>query len=102
MTTKNNHISGFRFLLGSSGALIIVLAGALPDGASSYTLRATPGEIIFKAAQHEIARFPYRNDEVFGHLSRLSMIDAVECPESGYFPGEITNVLYVETLRGAA
>lgn len=101
MTKSKAPIAGFRFLLGASGTLMIVLAGALPEGASSYTLRATPDEIIFKAAHQEIARFAYRNDDVFGHLARMSMIDAVECPDGGVFPGEITNVLYIETLRGA-
>ncbi len=92
---------GCRFLLGASGALIVALAGELPREASTYTLRATPDELIFKAGLKEIARFKYSNTLVFNELAKLSTIGAVECVEGQAFPGELTNMLYVETMKGA-
>lgn len=98
---KDSKVTGCRFLLGASGMLVIALAGELPRDASTYTIRATPTEIVFKAGLTEIARFPFSNKDVFNELAKLSTIGAVECPENGVFPGEITNMLYVETMREA-
>lgn len=95
-------VKGCSFLLGASGMLIIALTGELPKGASTYTLRATPDELIFKAGPSEIARFRYSNTLVFNELAKLSSIGAVECVEGEPFPGEITSMMYVETMRGTA
>ncbi len=102
MKAKETKVTGCRFLLGASGMMVVALAGELPLNASSYTLRATPTEIIFRAGQNEVARFPFSNTEVFNELAKLSTIGAVECPDDGVFPGALTNVLYVETMRGLA
>lgn len=93
---------GCRFLLGASGMLIVALAGQLPPEASTYTLRATPTEIIFKAGPREIARFAFSNKEVFNELAKLSNIGAVEYVEGEPLPGALTNMLYVETMRESA
>lgn len=82
--------------------MIIALAGELPKDASTYTLRATPSELIFKAGGREIARFPYSNSEVFNELAKLSTIGAIECVDGEAFPGELTNMMYVETMRETA
>ncbi|MFA5592678.1 MAG: hypothetical protein WC989_05135 [Micavibrio sp.] len=102
MNKKDAKVTGFRFLLGASGMLVVVLTGELPINSSVYTLRATPNEIVFRAGQEEIARFAFSNKDVFNELAKLSTIGAVECSEGGVFPGELTNLLYVETMRGAA
>jgi hypothetical protein len=99
---SENGVKGCRFLLGASGMMIVALAGELPKDASTYTLRATPTEIIFKAGYNEIARFPFANTEVFNELAKLSNIGAVEYVEGEPLPGALTNMLYVETMRGAA
>lgn len=97
---KKVGVEGFRFLLGASGMLIIALSGELPKDTSSYTLRATPDEVIFKAGPKEIARFKYSNTLVFNELAKLTSIGAVECVDGQPFPGEITNLMYVQTMRG--
>ncbi len=97
---KTAGVEGFRFLLGASGMLIIALSGELPKDTSSYTLRATPDEVIFKAGPKEIARFKYSNTLVFNELAKLTSIGAVECVDGQPFPGEITNLMYVQTMRG--
>ncbi len=100
MKKKEGKVTGCRFLLGASGMMIVALAGELPSNSPTYTLRATPTEIIFKAGLDEIARFSFSNTEVFNELAKLSTIGVVECAEDGVFPGELTNMLYVETMRG--
>ncbi len=95
-------VKGCRFLLGASGMMIVALAGELPKDVSTYTLRATPSEIVFKSGTREIARFAYSNTEVFNELAKLSTIGAVECVEGQPFPGELTNMIYVETMREQA
>lgn len=80
--------------------LVIALSGELPKDTSNYTLRATPDEVIFKAGPKEIARFRYSNTLVFNELAKLTSIGAVECVDGQPFPGEITNLMYVETMRG--
>jgi hypothetical protein len=95
-------VTGCRFLLGASGMMIVALAGELPKDANVYTMRATPTELIFKAGLKEIARFPFSNKDVFNELAKLSSIGVVECPKDGVFPGEVTNMMYVETMQGAA
>ncbi len=97
----DSGLKGCRFLLGASGMLIVALTGQLPKESSSYTLRATPDELIFKAGQKEIARFRYSNVAVFNELAQLSSIGAVECIDGQPFPGELTNMMYVETMRGS-
>jgi len=99
---RESKVTGCRFLLGASGMLIIALAGELPRDASTYTLRATPEELIFRAGQTEIARFKYSNTQVFNELAKLSSIGAVECVDGQPFPGELTNMIYIETMRGEA
>lgn len=95
-------VKGCSFLLGASGLLMVALAGELPKSASTYTLRATPTEIIVKAGLTEIARFPFSNSEIFNELAKLSTIGTIECAEGEPFPGEVTNLMYVETMRGTA
>lgn len=82
--------------------LLIALNGELPKNHSTYTLRATPTEVILKAGQNEIARFPFSNSQIFNELAKLSSIGTIECPHGGHFPGTVTNLMYVETMRGAA
>jgi len=101
MSKKDTKVTGCRFLLGASGLLVVALAGELPKDVSTYTLRATPTELIFKAGLQEIARFPFSNSELFNELAKLSTIGAVEYVEGEPLPGALTNMLYVETLRGA-
>jgi hypothetical protein len=101
-TMKTSGVNGCSFLLGASGLLMVALAGELPKDASTYTLRATPSEIIVKAGIAEIARFPFSNSEIFNELAKLSTIGTIECPEGAPFPGEVTNLMYVETMRGSA
>jgi hypothetical protein len=79
--------------------MVIAITGELPKGASTYTLRATDEELIFKAGADEIARFPFKNERVFDELTRMSSIGAIEWKEGDHFPGYITNMLYTETLR---
>lgn len=98
----NSGVKGCSFLLGASGLLMIALTGQLPKDASTYTLRATPTEIIVKAGVKEIARFPFSNSEIFNELAKLSTIGTIECVEGEPFPGEVTNLMYVETMRGTA
>jgi hypothetical protein len=88
--------------LGASGILIVALAGELPRDASTYTLRATSEEVVFKAGSREVARFPLSNTAVFNELTRLSMIGVIECPPDEPFPGELTQMMYVETMRVAS
>lgn len=95
-------VKGCRFLLGASGMMIVALAGELPKDVSTYTLRATPTEIIFKTGSKEIARFAFSNSEVFNELAKLSNIGAVEYVEGQPLPGALTNMLYVETMRETA
>lgn len=85
-------------MLGSSGAMVIAITGALPKGASTYTLRATSDELIFRAGADVIARFPFKNDRVFDELTRMSSIGAIEWDEGEHFPGCITNMMYTETM----
>jgi hypothetical protein len=99
---KSSGVKGCSFLLGASGLLMVALSGELPKDASTYTLRATPTEIIFRAGIHEIARFPFSNSEIFNELAKLSTIGTIECLEGEPFPGEVTNLMYVETMRGTA
>ena len=82
--------------------MIVALAGELPKDVSTYTLRATPTEIIFKTGSTEIARFAFSNSEVFNELAKLSNIGAVEYVEGQPLPGALTNMLYVETMRETA
>lgn len=98
----NSGVKGCSFLLGASGLLMIALTGQLPKDASTYTLRATPTEIIVRAGVTEIARFPFSNSEIFNELAKLSTIGTIECVEGEPFPGEVTNLMYVETMRGTA
>ena len=99
---KDSGVKGCRFLLGASGMMIVALAGQLPPDASTYTLRATPTELILKAGANEIARFAFSNTEVFNELAKLSNIGAIEYIDGEPLPGALTNMLYVETMRGAA
>lgn len=101
-TMSDVGIKGCRFLLGASGIMIVALAGELPKDVSTYTLRATPTEVIFKSGMREIARFPFSNTEVFNELAKLSNIGAVEYVDGEPLPGALTNMLYVETMRGTA
>lgn len=78
---------------------MVALAGELPKDHSTYTLRATPSEVILKAGMTEIARFPFSNTEIFNELAKLSTIGTIECPKDQPFPGEVTNLMYVETMR---
>jgi hypothetical protein len=95
-------VTGCSFLLGASGLMMIALAGELPKDASTYTLRATPTELILRAGIKEIARFAFSNAEIFNELAKLSTIGTIECLEGEPFPGEVTNLMYVETMRSAA
>ena len=88
------------FLMGKDDSMVIVLPGNLPS-ADNYTVAATPDEIRIRAGYNEIARFPYQNDRVFGLLSTFSQVGIVEFPPQDSFPGSITNVAYVQTMRGA-
>ena len=88
--------------MGASGMMIVALAGELPKDVSTYTLRATPTEIIFKTGSKEIARFAFSNTEVFNELAKLSNIGVVEYVEGEPLPGALTNMLYIETMREIA
>lgn len=88
-------------MLGSSGAMVVAITGELPKGASTYTLRATLNELIFRAGSDIIARFPFKNERVFEELTRMSSIGAIEWKEGDHFPGQITNMLYTETMGHA-
>lgn len=94
----SSSVKGCEFLLGSTGTMVVAITGELPKGASTYTLRATLDELIFKAGADIIARFPFKNDRVFNELTRMSTIGAIEWTEGDYFPGCITNMLYTETM----
>ncbi|PZQ43663.1 MAG: hypothetical protein DI551_11735 [Micavibrio aeruginosavorus] len=95
-------LKGFRFLSGSAGLLVVAIAGKLPVDASSYTLRATPEEIVFKAGQEEIGRFPYKNKDVFNELTHISSIGVIEYEEGAVFDGTIlANTMYVQTAMPA-
>lgn len=82
--------------------MLVALAGKLPNEPNPYTLRATDKELIFKAGTEEVARFPFKNDYVFDRLTHLSMIGVIECVQNEPFPGEVTNVMYVQTIRTQA
>ncbi len=99
---KENTVTGCRFLEGETGIMLVALAGKLPDEPSPYTLRATDQELVFKAGSLEIARFPFSNRDVFDRLTHLSTIGVIECPPDQPFPGELTNVMYVQTMRRQA
>lgn len=87
------------FMEGNDGSMVIVLPGNLPRGASTYTVSASPTEIRIKADYNEIAKFPYRNERVFNMLSGFSQVGIVEYPPKEAFPGCITAVAYVQTMR---
>ncbi len=94
-------VTGCSFLLGASGLLLVALAGELPKNHTTYTLRATPTEVILKADQREFARFPFSNSKIFNELAKLSTVGIVECPKGQPFAGAVTNLMYVETMMGA-
>lgn len=87
------------FIKGNDGSMVIVLPGNLPGGAGSYTVSASPHEIRIKADYNEIAKFPYKDPEVFDLLSGFSQVGIVEYPPKEAFPGCITAVAYVQTMR---
>ena len=93
------NLKGFRFLSGDTG-LVVAIAGKLPEGASTYTLRATPEEVVFRAGSSEIGRFSYKNSDVFNQLTHVSSIGVVEYEEGQSFDAELLlNTMYVETAR---
>lgn len=96
---SDSMITGCRFLEGETGMMIVALAGKLPKDASNYTLRATEKELTLKANGKEFQKFPFSNSYVFNELTKLSSIGAIECENDGAFPGELTNLLYVETMK---
>ena len=96
---SEGRITGCRFLEGETGMMVVALAGRLPYEPNPYTLRATDQEIVFKAGAEEVARFPFANSDVFNRLTHLSTIGVIECENDGYFPGELTNMMYVQTMR---
>jgi hypothetical protein len=85
------------FLVGQDNSMVIVLPGLLPKGVSSYTVSASPSEISIKAGFNEIARFPYKNENVFRILTMSSQVGIVEYPPKEVFPNAITALAYVET-----
>ena len=99
---RENLVTGCRFLEGETGLMIVALAGRLPDEPNPYTLRATNQEVVFKAGNEEVARFPFANPDVFDRLTHLSMIGVIECPPDEPFAGELTNMMYVQTMRANA
>lgn len=96
---SDGAITGCRFLEGETGMMVVAVAGKLPNESSPYTLRATDREIVFKAGSQEIGRFPLTNVDVFNRLTHLSTIGVIECVAGGVFPGELTNMMYVQTMR---
>lgn len=94
-------IEGFRFMSGAMG-LVVALSGDLPED-TSYTLRATPEEVVFTAGQKELGRFPYRNSAVFNMLTRTSSVGVVRYEVGKPFDGEVLfNTMYVQTAYGQA
>lgn len=79
--------------------MVMALAGKLPDEPNPYTLRATDEELVLKAGNEEVARFAFSNKDVFNRLTGLSQIGVIECVEGQPFPGELTNMMYVQTMR---
>jgi hypothetical protein len=96
---RENTITGCRFLEGESGLMVVAVAGKLPHEPNPYTLRATERELVFKAGMEEVARFPFSNTDVFNRLTHLSMIGVIECLPDEPFAGEMTNTMYVQTMR---
>ncbi len=79
--------------------MVVALAGRLPYEPNPYTLRATDQEVVLKAGNEEVARFAFKNSDVFNRLTHLSMIGVIECLPDEPFRGEVTNMMYVQTMR---
>jgi hypothetical protein len=83
--------------MGQEGSMVIVLPGMLPKDAPNYTVAATPSEISIRAGYDEIAKFPYKNQQVFDLLTTFTQVGIVEYPPKEAFPNCITAVAYVQT-----
>ena len=93
------NLKGFRFLSGDTG-LVVAIAGKLPGGASTYTLRATPEEVVFKAGDKEFGRFSFNNSAIFDKLTHVSSIGVIEYEEGQSFDAELLmNTMYVQTAK---
>jgi len=95
-------VEGFRFLAGDD--LVIAIAGDLPRDANTFTLRATPDEIVFQADQREIGRFPTINitsySEIFQKLTGKTAISVIRFKDGERFEGVAErDSMYVCTAR---
>lgn len=89
-----------EFLLGEGSSIVIVVPGYLPE-AESYTVSVTKDRLKFRAGYENIAELEYEGREIFERLAMYSQVGLVEYPpNNGKFPKEITNVAYIEVMRG--
>ncbi len=97
---RNPVVTGFRFLIGATGAVVIALTGDhLPDE-PILVMRATTEEVVFKTGTGEpIGRFSYNNSIIFNELTRVSHIGGFVSQNGQPFPGVENAMIYVQTAR---
>ncbi len=91
-------VTGCDFLEGN-GNVVAVVERSLPQiDRGYYQLRANPRFFEIVAAGQAVGRFDMPNQSLFELLTHLSEIAVVECPD-GYWPGAVTNAMYVQTSK---
>ena len=88
-----------QFMMGQGRSILIGLPEYLPV-ADTYTVSVSPHSVRFIADRKKIAEIPFDNDEVFERLSFAHEVGLVESKNGIDYPDYITNVAYIEVLKG--